>query len=52
MALTSMGLPPIGGVLARTLLDTTTNSSNLRETVRLRDVWDASLKKLLNIIEK
>ena len=47
MALTSMGL-----VIARTLTNITTNSSSLSEIIRLRDVWDASLKKLLDIIDK
>lgn len=52
MALTSIGLPPIGGVIARTVANVSTNSSNSTEIIRLRDIWDASLKKLLDIIEK
>lgn len=55
MALTSAGLPPVGGVIARTISNLSLNSSNnnsLNDIIRLRDIWDASLKKLLNIIEK
>ena len=48
MALTSLGFTPIDGTVA----NATTNSSNLNKIIRLRDVWDASLKKLLHIIEK
>ena len=52
MALTSMGFPPVGGVIARTIANVSTNSASSSEIIRLRDVWDASLKKLLDIIEK
>ena len=52
MALTSMGFPPVGGVIARTIANVSSNSSSSSEIIRLRDVWDASLKKLLDIIEK
>ena len=52
MALTSIGLPPLGGVIARTIANISTNSASSNEIIRLRDVWDASLKKLLDIIEK
>ena len=52
MALTSMGFPPVGGVIARTIANVSSNSSRSSEIIRLRDVWDASLKKLLDIIEK
>ena len=52
MALTSIGLPPIGGVIAIAVANVSANSSNSTEIIRLRDVWDASLKKLLDIIEK
>lgn len=52
MALSSAGLPPVGGVIARTVANVSTNSSNSTEIIRLRDIWDASLKKLLDIIEK
>ena len=52
MALTSIGLPPFGGVIARTVANVSSNSSSSSEIIRLRDVWDASLKKLLDIIEK
>jgi len=53
MALTSIGLPPLGGIIARTVANVSSNSSmNSNEVIRLRDVWDASLKKLLDIIEK
>ena len=52
MALTSMGLPPVGGVIARAVSSASTNSSSSSKIIRLRDVWDASLKKLLDIIEK
>ena len=52
MALSSAGLPPIGGVIARAIANASTNSSNSNEIIRLRDLWDASLKKLLDIIEK
>ena len=52
MALTSIGLPPFGGVIARTVANVSSNFSSSSEIIRLRDVWDASLKKLLDIIEK
>ena len=52
MALTSIGLPPLGGVIARTIANILTNSASSNEIIRLRDVWDASLKKSLDIIEK
>lgn len=52
MALTSMGFPPVGGVIARTIANVSSNSSSSSEIIRLKDVWDASLKKLLDIIEK
>lgn len=52
MALTFRGLPPLGGVIARTVAGATTNySSTSREMMHLHNVWDASLKKLLDIIE-
>ena len=52
MALISIGLPPLGGVIARTIANISTNSASSNEIIRLKDVWDASLKKLLDIIEK
>ena len=52
MALISIGLPPLGGVIARTISNISTNSASSNEIIRLKDVWDASLKKLLDIIEK
>ena len=44
MALSSVGLPPVGRVIARAVANATANSSNSSEIIRLRDVWDASLK--------
>ena len=52
MVLTSIGLPPPGGVITQTIANVSTNSASLNEIIHLRDVWDASLKKLLDIIEK
>lgn len=52
MALTSMSLPPVGGVIAKAVSSASTNSSSSSEIIRLRDIWDTSLKKLLDIIEK
>lgn len=51
MALSSLGMPPVGGLLIRALTQSDTNYSG-EEIVRLRDVWDFSLKKLLSIIKK
>lgn len=53
-ALTSMGIPPVGGLIVRALTSTETISAttSVGEIVRFRDVWDASLKKMLNIIQK
>lgn len=55
MALSSMGMPPIGGLLVRSLTSSemiTSSTQSVEEVVRLRDVWDASLKRILNIIQK
>lgn len=51
-ALTTLGLPPVGGVIARTLSNVSNNPSSYatNDIVKLRDVWDASLKKILDII--
>lgn len=51
MAISSLGMPPVGGLLIRALTQSDTNYSG-EEIVRLRDVWDFSLKKLLSIIKK
>ena len=40
MALSSAGLPPVGGVIARTIANVSTNSASSNEIIRLRDVWD------------
>lgn len=55
MALSSIGLPPVGGLLTRALISNETPVSSIQsvgEIIRLRDVWDASLKKMLDIIQK
>lgn len=53
MALTSLGIPPLGGLLVRNITSTSNVSSNsVEEIIRFRDVWDAALKKMLNIIQK
>jgi len=53
MALTSLGIPPLGGLLVRSITSTSNVSSNsVEEIIRFRDVWDAALKKMLNIIQK
>lgn len=53
--LTSMGMPPIGGLIVRSLTSETNTLSTVTsvgEIVRFRDVLDASLKKMLDIIQK
>jgi hypothetical protein len=55
MALTSLGMPPIGGLLVRSLsstVPTISSSNSVSEIIRFRDVWDASLKKMLDFIQK
>lgn len=55
MALSSFGMPPIGGLVVRALTSSDTvvsSTESVREIIRLRDVWDASLKKMLDIIQK
>lgn len=55
MALSSIGMPPVGGLLIRALTSSETvisSTQSVGEIIRLRDVWDASLKKMLNIIQK
>lgn len=55
MALSSFGMPPIGGLLVRALTTSETvvsSTQSVGEIIRLRDVWDASLKKMLDIIQK
>lgn len=55
MALSSFGMPPVGGLLVRSLTsrDTIVSSTeSVGEVIRLRDVWDAALKKMLDIIQK
>lgn len=54
MALSSFGMPPVGGLLVRALTssETITSTQSVGEIIRLRDVWDASLKKMLDIIKK
>jgi hypothetical protein len=44
-------MPPVGGLIIRALTSTETVST-MREIVRFRDVLDASLKKMLDIIQK
>jgi hypothetical protein len=55
MALSSIGMPPVGGLLVRALTSSETvvsSTQSVGEIIRLRDVWDASLKKMLDIIRK
>lgn len=55
MALGSFGMPPVGGLLIRALTSSETvvsSTQSIGEIIRLRDVWDASLKKMLDIIQK
>lgn len=54
MALTSLGMPPIGGLFVRSITPSVINisSNSIEEIIRLRDVWDAALKKMLTIIKK
>jgi hypothetical protein len=55
MALSSFGMPPVGGLLVRALTSSETvvsSTQSVGEIIRLRDVWDASLKKMLDIIQK
>lgn len=55
MALSSLGMPPVGGLLVRALTSSETvvsSTQSIGEIIRLRDVWDASLKKMLDIIQK
>ena len=53
-ALTSIGMPPIGGIIVRALTSTETvfDTTSVGGIVRFRDVLDASLKKMLDIIQK
>jgi hypothetical protein len=55
MVLSSFGMPPVGGLFVRALTSGETvvsSTQSIGEIIRLRDVWDASLKKMLNIIQK
>jgi hypothetical protein len=55
MALNSFGMPPVGSLLVRALTSSETvvsSTQSVGEIIRLRDIWDASLKKMLNIINK
>jgi hypothetical protein len=55
MALSSFGMPPVGGLLIRTLTSSEaviSSTQSVGEVIRLRDLWDASLKKMLDIIQK
>ncbi len=55
MALSSLGMPPVGGLLVRSLTSSdsiTSPTQSIGEVIRLRDVWDAALKKMLDIIQK
>lgn len=55
MALTTLGMPPLGGLLVRSVTAPTSSiisSNSVEEIIRFRDVWDAALKKMLNIIQK
>lgn len=55
MALSSFGMPPVGGLLVRSLTSSDTlvsSTQSVGEVIRLRDVWDAALKKMLDIIQK
>lgn len=54
MALSSFGMPPVSGLMVRALTSSeiTSSTQSAVEVVRLRDVWDAALKKILNIIQK
>jgi hypothetical protein len=48
-------MPPIGGLLVRSLsstVPTISSSNSVSEIIRFRDVWDASLKKMLDFIQK
>lgn len=48
MALSSFGMPPIGGLLVRAFTSRETvvsSTESVGEIIRLRDVWDATLKK-------
>lgn len=55
MALSSLGMPPVGSLFVRALTSSETivsSTQSVGEIIRLRDVWDASLKKMLDIIQK
>jgi hypothetical protein len=55
MALSSMGMPPVGGLLIRALTPSETvvsSTQSVEEIIRFRDILDASLKKILDIIQK
>ena len=55
MALTSIGMPPLGGLLVRTLTSSETmvsSTQSVGELIRFRDIWDISLKKIFDIIKK
>lgn len=55
MVLSSFGIPPIGGLLVRSLISSdiiVSSTQSVGEVIRLRDVWDAALIKTLNIIKK
>ena len=55
MALSSIGMPPIGGLLIRSLTSSDSiiyTTQSVGKIIRLRDVWDALLKKMLDIIQK
>src|SRR6266496_1535407 len=47
MALTSLGILPISSLLVRSITTPVTNisSNSIEDIIRLRDVWDAALKK-------
>jgi hypothetical protein len=55
MVLGSIGMPPIGSLLVRSLTSDISNSPfnpSSEEIIRLRDIWDASLRKVLSILHK
>ena len=46
-------MPPIDGYIVRSLTSSETlmsSATSVVEMIRLRDIWDASLKKILDII--
>jgi hypothetical protein len=55
MALGSLGMPPVGGLVVRgveAFSSSNTAVESANGIIRLRDVWDAALKKALQIVQK